>query len=120
MRGVGEEEPTELGNAVGVAEEAAPVMGGGVTVLALRGRNVLAENGIYEKRAPSCQGLPGEAQKVKAPGTEEARRTETCAGRLPTFRMLAARYLLLRQEPRFIHRRKRTKEVKDMEALGIK
>lgn len=43
----------ELGNGADVAgEEDASVMGGGVTILALRRRNVLVENG-YLRKEPS-------------------------------------------------------------------
>lgn len=62
---------------------------------------------IYEKRAKSCHRLTGEAQSRKASGSEEGgrrhgRKMKTWVGNLATFRMLAVRDLLLRQELGFI------------------
>lgn len=59
---------------------------------------------------------PGETQNMKAPGREEGRmrheiKMGTQVGNLPTFRILAARYLFLKQETAFILGRKRTEEV---------
>lgn len=46
----------ELGNGVGVAgKEDALLVGGIITIGALRRRNGLVENGTYEKRAKPCR-----------------------------------------------------------------
>lgn len=62
---------------------------------------------IYEKRAKSCHRLTGEVQSRKASGSEEGgrrhgRKIETWVGNISTFRTLAVRDLLLRQELGFI------------------